>query len=185
MVAERTMAIAKLIGKMPTVSYLKETSQNDLANQITRRGGFISWADRLGLKRDHSDSDTVWDGEKKVERILVSHGLQAERQSAVKWPFDILVNGILRIDVKSARYAEYGPCKGWFYRIGKVPQADLIALHQIDSGSTFYIPWFKVPSSNITISVGGGIYASYMNAIDVVKEMAAMRSMEKLAFELK
>lgn len=178
MVADRIRGIASKTGVFPSISFLRESGQNDLACQITRRGGSFAWADRLGLKREHSDSDTGWEGEVAVQGILEAEHFRVERQSAVRWPFDLLVNGVLRVDVKAARFATYGPCSGWFYRIGKAPQADLIALHQLDTGTTYWIPWVSVPTSNITISKDGGKWAPFRNAIGLVAKMSDRREWE-------
>lgn len=178
MIAARIMENYNATGKMPTVSYLRDSGQNDLSVQITRNGGFKHWAERLGLKREPSDSDTGWDGEIEVENLLKSNGYKVQRSLAVKWPFDLLVDGMLRIDVKAARYAEYGPCRGWFYRIGKAPQADLIALYQLDTKEVYWIPWVHVPQSNITISRDGGIYAPFRGNIGVVHAMTLTRKNE-------
>ena len=178
MISDRIMENYRNTGTMPTNQYLKDTGQGDLANQISKKGGFFKWAERLGVARQHSDSDTGWDGEKRVQKILESAGFQVERCTAVKWPFDLLVNKVLRVDVKSANFACYGPCKGWFYRIGKAPQADLIALHQLDTGSTYWIPWNIIPHSNVTISKDGGKWARYKETLWIVQSMIETRQAE-------
>lgn len=178
MIAERIMENYRNTGLMPTNQYLVSTGQGDLANQISKKGGFFKWADRLCLSRSPSDSDTGWDGEKKVQTILESAGFQVERSIAVKWPFDLLVNKVLRIDVKSANFAAYGACKGWFYRIGKAPQADLMALHQLDTGETYWIPWNLIPHSNVTISKDGGKWARYKESLWIVQSMLEPRQAE-------
>ena len=178
MIADRIMENYRNTGLMPTNQYLLETGQGDLSNQIAKKGGFFKWADRLGLSRAPSASDTGWDGEKRVQKILESAGFQVERSIAVKWPFDLLVNKVLRIDVKSANFAVYGACKGWFYRIGKVPQADLMALHQLDTGETYWIPWHIIPHSNVTISKDGGKWAPYKEALWIVQSMLETRQAE-------
>jgi hypothetical protein len=178
MISDRIMENYRNTGTMPTNQYLQDTGQGDLANQISKKGGFLKWSERLGLSREHSDSDTGWDGEKRVQKILESAGFQVERSSAVKWPFDLLVNKVLRVDVKSASFACYGVCKGWFYRIGKAPQADLIALHQMDTGETYWFPWNIVPHSNVTISKDGGKWARYKETLWIVQSMIETRQAE-------
>jgi len=178
MIADRIMENYRNTGLMPTNQYLLETGQGDLSNQIAKKGGFFKWADRLGLSRAPSASDTGWDGEKRVQKILESAGFQVERSIAVKWPFDLLVNKVLRIDVKSANFAVYGACKGWFYRIGKMPQADLMALHQLDTGETYWIPWHIIPHSNVTISKDGGKWARYKESLWIVQSMLEPRQAE-------
>ena len=178
MISDRIMENYRITGLMPTNQYLKETGQCDLVGQISKKGGFLKWAERLGLAREHSDSDTGWDGEKRVQEILESAGFQVERCTAVKWPFDLLVNKVLRVDVKSANFACYGASKGWFYRMGKAPQADLIALHQLDTGKTYWIPWNIIPHSNVTISTDGGKWARYKESIWIVQSMLEPRQAE-------
>lgn len=179
MVAERIRIVAAGTGVFPSITFLKETGQNDLACQITRRGGSLVWADRLGLKREHSDSDTGWEGERSVMDLIARNGLSVTRPTAVKWPFDLLVGGLLRVDVKAARFARYGPCSGWFYRIGKAPQADVVALHQLDTGETYWIPWTRIPRSNVTISRSGGIYAPYREAFQIVHLLLQARRQDE------
>lgn len=169
-------------GMMPTNTHLRNTNQNDLACQIVRRGGYISWADKLGLKRAHSDSDTGWDGELAVMALLEQRGFKVERSTAVKWPHDLLVNDCLRVDVKSASYSEYGACRGWFYRIGKSPQADVIALHQIGTNEVYWLPWYLCPQTNVTISRSGGKYAKFKEAFHIVTDMAKARSAEAIRY---
>lgn len=179
MVAERIRIVAAGTGVFPSITFLKETGQNDLACQITRRGGSLVWADRLGLKREHSDSDTGWEGERAVMDLIARNGLSVTRSTAVRWPFDLLVGGLLRVDVKAARFAQYGRCSGWFYRLGKAPQADVIALHQLDTGETYWIPWTRIPRSNVTISRSGGIYAPYREAFQIVHLLLQARRQDE------
>lgn len=165
---EQLVGIISDSGVMPSAHELRKNGRNDIACQLSRRGGFIAWADRLGVKRSHSDSDTGWRGEIALIEMLNNKGFATSRPTAVKSPFDILVNGILRIDVKSAEFAEYGPCRGWFYRIGKFPQADVLALYQLDTKDCYFIPWQICPKTNVTISRGGGKYKAFLNRYDLL-----------------
>lgn len=161
--------VTQNIGHFPSNTELREMGRNDLACAITKRGGgLIGLAKRLGMERMPSDSDFGWAGEESVATELRRRGFTAERTNGVRAPFDILVNGIVRVDVKNARFASYpmkggSSCDGWFYRLGKMCQADLIALHQYDEGSTFIIPWSLIPTSNITITRNGK-YSRYKEA---------------------
>jgi hypothetical protein len=182
MIADHIMQNYRTTGKMPTVTFLKETGQHGLSVQISRTGGFVLWAERLGLSREHSDSDTGWDGERMVCEKIKAMGHVVTRSMDVKSPFDLLVSEVVRVDVKAAKFATYGPCSGWFYRIGKIPQADIIALHQLDTGETYWIPWVIVPRSNITISKDGGKWAAYREASRVLDETVKARIKEFSAY---
>jgi hypothetical protein len=54
----------------------------------------------------------------------------------------------------------------------------VIALYQLDTKEVYWIPWNRVPTSNITISKSGGMYALFRNNIDIVRRMLATREAE-------
>lgn len=170
--------ICKTLGHMPSNSYLRTNGRNDLASQIVRKGGFLSWAKKINFERIHSDSDTGWDGENALLTLFEEKGFKCERSTYTKAPHDLLVNDLIRIDVKAANYAEYGPSKGWFYRIGKDAQADIIALYELDTKDVYFIPWNICPKTNITISVGGGKYKNFKNRFDLIESLAEKRKLE-------
>lgn len=178
MIATELSAIIASDRVMPSASRLRQLGRNDLAVKISRTGGFIAWAKRLGASREHSDSDTGWNGEVEFAKKLAVMGFSVTRMDAVKSPYDLRVNGCVRVDVKSAKYAEYGPCRGWFYRVGKEPQADIIALYQIDTKSVYFIPWSVCPVSNVTISRDGGKWSPFKDRYDILRELIAARSSE-------
>ena len=171
--------IAKDLGHFPSRSELSDRGRNDLAMQIQRRGGFIHWAGRIGIGRLRSNSDTGWEGESQAAQRLADAGFSVARATGVKSPFDLLLNGLLRIDVKSARRATYGACSGWFYRLGKIPQSDVIFLWQLDTGDFYSLPWFICPRTNITISVTGGKYIAYRNNLQIIRDMLVAREAER------
>jgi len=157
-------------GRMVTVSDLKEIGRNDLSCVITRRGGFEVFANKIGYSMPDSDSHFGWKGEAAVAKVLEGRGYLVERMLAKKAPFDILINQVARIDVKTASYAEYGRSTGWFYRIGKICPADIIVLYQFDTTDMYLIPWTKCPASNITITKRGSRYETYKNNFDVLDQ---------------
>jgi hypothetical protein len=169
-------------GYMPSVSEMRGVGRNDLICAVTKRGGILEWSRRLGLVRQGSDSDFGWDGEVAVCDLFRSRRMLAVRTKEKKAPFDLLVNGILRVDVKTANFTAYGACRGWFYRIGKMPQADLVVLYQHDTADFYGLPWFLCPTSNITISRTGGIYAAFLNNWPLIDRMARVRESERAEF---
>lgn len=178
-------SVSDAMGRFPSNSDLVRAGYTTLASTVSKKGGFVHWADRLGMPRQHSDSDTGWQGEREMVEVFQKAGLAAVRTEGVKAPFDLVVENVLRVDVKSARYAVYGKtgqCRGWFYRTGKMPQADLVVLYQMDTGNFYGLPWFVCPTSNITITITGGIYAKYLNNFDLVRSMIATRYTEHLAY---
>ncbi len=172
-------AVAHSLGHFPSNTELRGLKRNDLGSQITKRGGFVYWSEKLGIPRVESDTDTGWEGEAAAAQRLKELGLSVEFRSTVKSPFDLLIDGLLRIDVKSARLTRYGYCCGWFYRIGKIPQSDVILLWQLDSGDFYAIPWFLCPHTNVTISRDGGKYKAFQNNVQLLREMLAVRQQEQ------
>lgn len=151
----------------------------DLANQISKRGGFVAWSMKLGIPRVASDSDTGWEGEEAAASRLTELGFHVQLRCALKSPFDLLVDDLLRVDVKAARFKRHGYCQGWFYRIGKIPQSDVILLWQLDTGVFFAVPWFFCPHTNVTVSRTGGKYAAFRNNVSLLREMIDARRQER------
>lgn len=179
MVESRIRDFVKTFGKFPTNSSLKEVGMYDLSNQICRRGGFIAWANKLGYSRAESDSDFGWSGELKVQAILEREGFSVVRSSQVKAPYDLLVDGLVKIDVKTAAFSNYGVSTGWFYRIGKLPSCDLVCLFKSDTGDVYFIPWESCPHTTITITPTGKTYAANLNTFDVLRAVVQMRRQER------
>jgi len=171
--------VAHSLGHFPSNSELRDMGRLDLANQITKRGGFVTWSQKLGIPRVASDCDTGWEGEENAMNHLTKLGFHVESRTTLKCPFDLLLNGVLRIDVKSARFNRYGNCQGWFYRIGKIPQSDVILFWQLDTGDFYAVPWFLCPHTNVTISQSGGKYTSFRNNTNLLREMIDARRQER------
>lgn len=167
-------------GIFPSNSDLVKLGRGDIANQITRKGGFVAWAERMGFRRKDSESDKGWGGEKECLEILTKLGFSVSKSERVRSPYDILVGGCVRVDVKTARYAEYGPCRGWFYRVGKIQTSDLLMLFQEDTKEAYYLPWTVCPETNITIARNGGKYRMFRNNHGILKEMSDWRRKEML-----
>jgi len=86
---------------MPTGNELKLIGRNDLHLKISRTKKYRGWAEHLGLPLKAS---CTLDGqlcEDYVEKLLIEKGHTVERMST-KYPYDLLVNGTVKIDVKMA-----------------------------------------------------------------------------------
>jgi hypothetical protein len=183
------LGVAASIGRMPSNSYLLQSGMSWLSNWIARNGGFVEVAARLNLQREHSDSDTGWQGEKEVQAILECNGFEVQRSQQVKSPFDLLIDGVVKVDVKTSSLTTRqnsqsgGSVTGWFYRIGKMPQADIVALFCMDSKDIFLIPWNQLPHTNVTLSQGGGKYRKYMNNFAALRRLCELRSKESCIWQ--
>lgn len=183
------LEISSSIGKMPSNSYLQASGFGWMSSWISKNGGFVGVSNRLNLQRGHSDSDTGWEGEKRVQSILEDNGFKVERSAQIKSPFDLLVNHLVKIDVKTSSMTTRqnsqsgGSVTGWFYRIGKVPQSDLIALFCMDTNDMFLIPWNSLPHTNVTLSQGGGKYRKYLNRFDLLSKLCDLRRDEMVIWQ--
>ena len=171
--------VASVLGHFPSRSELDDMGRQDLASEIGRRGGFIQCSEVFGLPRVRSDSDKGWEGEAAAAQRLVELGFGVTLRETVKCPFDLLVDDVLRVDVKSARLYRCKRCAGWFYRIGKHPQADLILLWRVDEEDYFALPWYVCPRTNITLSRGGGKYSEFYNNDQLIRDMVEPRRIEQ------
>lgn len=88
------------INYMPSSAQVKEVTQDEsLHNAICRHGSYRGWAKRLGLNNKKSETNTGNDYEEYIERILLDLGFEVEQMST-KHPYDLLVNGTTKVDVK-------------------------------------------------------------------------------------
>lgn len=88
------------INHMPTRSEMKIALLDDaLSNKIAKTGGFSYWANKLDLTEKESETKLGKDYEVKAINLIKSKGFEIERMTT-KYPFDLLVNNNIKIDVK-------------------------------------------------------------------------------------
>ena len=97
--------------------------------------------------------------------FLEALGFHVERQTT-KAPFDLLV-GEVRVDVKRARYSEYGATRGFIFQLHKVPPTcDVYLLCCVDGAGVvldrYYVPASEAAVQTITITKCGK-YEKYRN----------------------
>lgn len=180
MVMAEAKMVADGLGHFPSKDELDRLGRSNLSNQLTRRGGFVFWTAKCGYQRIISDSDYGWAGEKLVSEMLQNRGHNILIKEGVKSPYDLIVDDVLRIDVKTAKKMTYQHVTGWFYRIGKYVQSDVVILLQSDTKDIFILPWWECVTSNITLSITGGKYAKFKNRFDILNNMIVARKNERL-----
>lgn len=171
-IEEEIKKISSSLNHFPSVNELRELGRNDLMCAITKRGGFYFWSEKLGIKRvENNATDFGLSGEVAVLKILKENGFKAEPKQRFKSPYDILVNDLIRCDVKTTKFSIYSKTnKGWYFRIGKEPTCDFVILYRIDINDLFVIPWYDCPHTNITISENLGKYSEYQNNFSKLKK---------------
>ena len=95
------------IKRMPSQSEIRNVMKSSaLTNKICRTGGYKHWANRLGLELKQSETKTgnIW--EFRIKEILENKGYIVEKMPT-KHPYDLLINGNLKIDVKVSNLTSY------------------------------------------------------------------------------
>lgn len=103
LIAEEITKSMEILGisRMPTASELRSLQRNDLHCKISKTKKYSGWAQHLGLRMRSSETRTGQEYEEKVAGELRDLGYYVEITST-KHPYDLLVEGCLKIDVKVA-----------------------------------------------------------------------------------
>lgn len=112
--------------RMPTASELKSIGRNDLHCKISRTKKYSGWAKELGLKLKASETSLGQEFEKEISELVQGLGYKATRMST-KYPYDLLVEGTVKVDVKVANpHMLRGESRIHAIRLGKVnPTCDI------------------------------------------------------------
>lgn len=88
------------INHMPSSSQVKQVTKNEsLHMAICKYGSYKGWAKRLNLERKKSETTKGNDYEELIASELSKLGFEVI-QTSTKHPYDLLVNGTTKIDVK-------------------------------------------------------------------------------------
>lgn len=91
------------IDRMPSASEMDMvTGSSSLSNKVSKTGGFYSWASKLNLKVKNSETQTGKGFETVAVKMILDKGYEVKRMTT-KYPFDLLVNNNISIDVKVGR----------------------------------------------------------------------------------
>lgn len=144
------------LNRMPTSSELKSIGRNDLHCKVGRTKKYSGWAEHLGLELKRSDTVVGNGKELQVARLLELKGYEVERMST-KHPYDLLVDGVVKVDVKFANsYLLKGVHKTFTFSLAKkFPTCDIYILvakdHETKEEKIYVIPshFVKMPMINM------------------------------------
>ena len=162
------------IDRMPSASEMNTVmGDSSLSNAVRRNGGFYKWAKRMELEVKNSETQTGKGFEEMAIRLLNEKNYNVQRMTT-KYPFDILVNDKISIDVKAANpYISKG---NRLHTVGinkKYATCDLYLIFALDEDEnierTFIIPGcdLKVTSMNFGKD---SMYNTYLDRWDLLKE---------------
>lgn len=165
------------LDRMPSRSEIEQYYGNHaLINKISKTGGFYKYAKLLGLEIKNSESKLGIEYELKIISILQSMGFSAEHTS-VKHPYDILVNGRVKIDVKVANISIVRGSKMYSFHLDKsMHSCDLyvaVALNDNKSISKIYIIPASVLNGKKQLAIGfeKSKYDQYLLRWDFVEKI--------------
>lgn len=119
-----------------------------------------------------------------VAEKLVAAGFTVQLCN-LKSHYDILIEGVLRVNVKSAnkfscvRQANGRLASGWCFNFRKNTAADLAALFRRDLDDVFWVPWYVIPNVAITLGETSSKYSKWQNNLEVIRQTLILRTKEK------
>lgn len=165
------------LNRMPSREELNNYYGNSsLTNHIRRSGGYYYWAERLSLPMKESETQTGKLGEERAMDLLEQHGFSAKRMST-KYPYDIYVNGAVKIDVKTANPTKTtGQSKCYSFGLSKrCPTCDIyFLLANKPGGETVYIVPSSINQTQICIGEGKSKYDRYIDRYDIIRRFCAV-----------
>jgi len=87
------------VTRMPTAGELMSIGRNDLHCAIGKKLTYREWSNRLGVAMKNSETTRGQRYERLAENMLIKKGHEVESMTT-KHPFDLLVNGNVKVDVK-------------------------------------------------------------------------------------
>lgn len=175
LIKEHLLESIKILGltRMPTANELKRIGRNDLHCKVSRTKKYSGWADELNLKLSRCETRIGNEYEVIVGEHLESLGFKVEQMST-KHPYDLYVDGHVKIDVKVAnKYRSVSGSEWWTFNLEKeYPSCDIyicVCLSDIKSEEkTLVIPshYVKMKSLNIGKVSKYDTYIESYNYID-------------------
>lgn len=169
------------LGRFPSQLECRDWGLSGFYAALNRNGGLRSWwekMEKLGFPHSFTDKEFGRNGEMAVKEILVKHGFNVIDHQSTSCHYDLLVDGVIRIDVKTTGGRVYNNQeKAWYFRIGKMPTVDIVALYKLDLGDVFFIPWFLASSSNMSLG-NESEYDAFKNNFGLLKSLSKTRQDE-------
>lgn len=160
--------------RMPSRNELKEYYKNGaLTSRISKEPrGYYGIAEELGLPMKDSETNTGKQYEYKIKEILEQKSYKVEKMSQ-NFPYDLLVNDNVKIDVKVSRLYNAQQGYGFYsYNIERgFPKCDVYMLVAIsETQETIFIIPSKEVSKNTQISIGknDSKYNKYKDRYDYI-----------------
>lgn len=159
---------------MPTQIQIRKSKYGfGLNNAINRGYGYLSWTQKLNLPSRKTLYNQGLQYENYIKEILLNKGYQVKSMSA-NHPYDLLINGNVKIDVKSSTPNYLTGSRVHCFGINKrIPTCDLYIACAIDEVSKIE-KIMIIPSSLlkvVTLTMGkDSKYNRYIDRWDYIKQ---------------
>lgn len=162
------------IDRMPSASEMNIViGDSSLSNAVRRNGGFYKWADKMELEIKNCET-TTGKGCEILAKALIENLNYKVKKMSTKYPFDLLVNDKIRIDVKGSNpHISRG---SRVHTVGinkKYATCDLYLIFALDEYEnierTFIIPGCDLRVTSMNFGKDS-IYNIYLNRWDLFKK---------------
>jgi hypothetical protein len=118
--------------RMPSKPEMIKNGRNDLGCAMTRYKGMRWWADKVGLPMKETETNKGNAYERLTKKILSLKGHDV-KEMTTKYPYDLLVNGNVKIDVKVSSPGDIRGSRVHTFRPSKeYPTCDLYICFALD-----------------------------------------------------
>lgn len=158
--------------RMPTCSEMENFYGNSaLTNKIIKTGGIAYWANKLNLEQKHSETLVGIRGEHDISQHLIGLGYEVEA-TKTRFPYDLLVDGCVKIDVKTSNKSYIRGSEVHAYRLAKEQQTcDFYVFYELDTGRKYVVPAHKCRQIQVEIGKDSIKYGEYENAFHLIGEV--------------
>jgi hypothetical protein len=160
------------IQRMPSAAELVSVTKNQkIHNAIQRSYKYSGWAEKLGLDMKKSDSLLGKQYEYIAAIDILEQGGHDSEKMSQNYPFDLLVSGCIRVDVKVGNRYYYSSGKYYhtFNLEKKYPVCDIFLCYCLNDNSevekTYIIPSSEIQTTQLSIGVRSR-YDKYLNTWD-------------------
>jgi hypothetical protein len=145
-----------MLDRMPTAGELLSIGRNDLHVIVGRTKTYSGWAEELGISLKSCSTRKGQEFEKKAKYLIEEKGYEVEL-TTTRHPYDLLVEGSVKIDVKVGKGYLIGKSETHTFSTSKKQATcDLYILFAVDEEGRFK-KTFVIPSlfvKQVTLSIG-------------------------------
>ena len=175
---------AMVLDRMPSRAEVEAYYGNTgLVNAIAKHGGFYHWAKKLELKVKECETQLGYECEMLVKGLLEEQGYVCEKTSA-RHPYDLLVNGCVKIDVKVARISRNHNTDYYSFSLAKPMQTcDVyvaVCLDDNDEVKKLYVIPAHIMTGKTQLALGikRSKYDEYIEKWDIIDNL--IKSFEEM-----